>query len=212
MWFPEDFWLAEKCKRRCCQLESTRPAKQWNANLSIFAKLCYIATSDKRQRKRHMSVAQIIPALGKPFSCVHAFVFFILIASGWVGDENAGGRVNSGETDGQNLPADGQEHGRQALPWRVHWGLAIVFSSPSSSIPTLVSNWVTEWLMIINMSDRPMSGHYLTFLMKPLESSEQISSHFRISTLFSLAVRMLPRCFLSVRKLEVIWPEVECFT
>ena len=146
MWFPEDFWLAEKCKRRCCQLESTRPAKQWNANLSIFAKLCYIATSDKRQRKRHMSVAQIIPALGKPFSCVHAFVFFILIASGWVGDENAGGRVNSGETDGQNIPADGQEHGRQALPWRVHWGLAIVFSSPSSSIPTLVSNWVTEWL------------------------------------------------------------------
>ena len=177
MWFPEDFWLAEKCKRRCCQLESTRPAKQWNANLSIFAKLCYIATSDKRQRKRHMSVAQIIPALGKPFSCVHAFVFFILIASGWVGDENAGGRVNSGETDGQNLPADGQEHGRQALPWGVHRGLAIVFSSPSSSIPTLVSNWVTEWLMIINMSDRPMSGHYLTFLMKPLESSEQISSN-----------------------------------
>ena len=142
MWFPEDFWLAEKCKRRCCQLESTRPAKQWNANLSIFAKLCYIATSDKRQRKRHVSVAQIIPALGKPFSCVHAFVFFILIASGWVGDENAGGRVNSGETDGQNLPADGQEHGRQALPWGVHWGLAIVLSPPSSSIPTLVSSWV----------------------------------------------------------------------
>ena len=62
--------------------------------------------------------------------------------------------------------------------------------------------------MIINMSDRPMSGHYLTFLMKPLKSSEQISSHSRISTLFSLAVRMLPRCFLSVRKLEVVHKEV----
>ena len=158
MWFPEDFWLAEKCKRRCCQLESTRPAKQWNANLSIFAKLCYIATSDKRQRKRHVSVAQIIPALGKPFSCVHAFVFFILIASGWVGDENAGGRVNSGETDGQNLPADGQEHGRQALPWGVHWGLAIVFSPPSSSIPTLVSNWVTyDYQYERSTNERPLS-------------------------------------------------------
>ena len=57
-----------------------------------------------------------------------------------------------------------------------------------------------------------MSNHYLTFLTKPLQSWEQISSHFRISTLFSLAVRILLGCFLWVRKLEVIWPEVECCT
>ena len=59
---------------------------------------------------------------------------------------------------------------------------------------------------------KQMRGHYLTFLAKPLKSWEQISSHFRISTLFSLALRLLPRCFLWVRKLEVIWPEVDCCT
>ena len=63
---------------------------------------------------------------------------------------------------------------------------------------------VSEWLMIINLSDPPMSNHYLTFLTKPLQSWEQISSHFRISTLFYLAVRILQHCFLWVRKLEVI--------
>ena len=59
-----------------------------------------------------------------------------------------------------------------------------IFSCPSSSLPTLVSEWVSDWFMIINLSDRPMRGHYLTFLTKPLKSWEQISSHFRISTLF----------------------------
>ena len=51
-----------------------------------------------------------------------------------------------------------------------------------------------------------MSRHYLTFLTKPLKSWEQ--SHFRISTLFSLAVRILPRCFLWEWKLEVVHKEV----
>ena len=60
--------------------------------------------------------------------------------------------------------------------------------------------------------DWPMSRHFLTFLTKTLKAWEQISSHFRISTLFSLAVRILPLCFRWVRKFEVIWPEVECCT
>ena len=56
----------------------------------------------------------------------------------------------------------------------------------------------------MNLNDRPMSRHYLTFLTEPLKSWEQISSHFRISTLFSLAVRTLPRCFLWVVVTKVI--------
>ena len=61
--------------------------------------------------------------------------------------------------------------------------------------------------MIINLSD-----YYLTFLTKPLKSWEQISSYFRISTLFSLAVRLFPHYFLWVRNFEVILPEVEYCT
>ena len=33
-----------------------------------------------------------------------------------------------------------------------------LFSCPSSSIPTLVSEWLTEWFMIINLSDRRVNA------------------------------------------------------
>ena len=75
----------------------------------------------------------------------------------------------------------------------------------------IISIWLSHWWFIIQ-SNRPMSGHSPTFLTKPLKSWEQTSSHFGISTLFYLAVRILPRCFLWVRKLKVIWPEVEWTT
>ena len=52
--------------------------------------------------------------------------------------------------------------------------------------------------------DWPMSRHFLTFLTKTLKAWEQISSHFRISTLFSLAVHILPHCFLWVMVTKVI--------
>ena len=89
-----------------------------------------------------------------------------------------------------------------------------IFSCPSSSIPTYGRDWVTDDYQFEQSTRKPMSGHYLTFLTKPLKSWEQISSHFRISALFSfaLAERILPRWFLWVRRLEVIWPEVECCT
>ena len=78
----------------------------------------------------------------------------------------------------------------------LEWGGGL-YSSPISAalaalyFPSWVTDWVTESLMIINLSDPPMSRHYLTFLTKPLKSWEQISSNFRIAELFSLAVRIL---------------------
>ena len=45
----------------------------------------------------------------EPFSCHFLYL-------GWFGDEDARGRVDPREEDGQDLQADGQEHGRKALP------------------------------------------------------------------------------------------------
>lgn len=44
------------------------------------------------------------------------------LQDGWVGDEDAGGREHTGEADGQDLPPDGPQQGRQAEPGGVHRG------------------------------------------------------------------------------------------
>lgn len=44
------------------------------------------------------------------------------IQDGGVRDEDARGRVDAGEADGQDLPANGQKPGRQAVPGGVHRG------------------------------------------------------------------------------------------
>ena len=59
---------------------------------------------------------------------------------------------------------------------------AKVWSFFLAAIATLyLHRYLSDWFMIINLSHRPMSRRYLTFLTKTLESWEQISSHFRIS-------------------------------
>ena len=42
------------------------------------------------------------------------------LQDGRLGDEDAGGRVDAGEEDGQDLPSDGQEHGRKIVARRIH--------------------------------------------------------------------------------------------
>ena len=50
----------------------------------------------------------------------YSIPIFILPPPGWFGHENARGRVHAREEDGQDLPPDGQEHGRKTLPRRVY--------------------------------------------------------------------------------------------
>jgi len=42
------------------------------------------------------------------------------LQDGGLGHEDAGGRVDAGEEDGQDFPADGQEHGRKIIPRRIY--------------------------------------------------------------------------------------------
>ena len=48
-----------------------------------------------------------------------------LTSLGWISDEDAGGRVDPGEEDGQDLQADGQKHGRQTVSGGVHRGQSL---------------------------------------------------------------------------------------
>lgn len=56
------------------------------------------------------------------FRVIEGLLFLGNLQDGWVGDEDAGGREHTGEADGQDLPPDGPQQGRQAEPGGVHRG------------------------------------------------------------------------------------------
>ena len=117
------------------------------ANLPIFAK----ATSGKPPTCTKMSAAHFILTQGNPspkYQSLLPFLYFF--PQGWVGYENARGWVDSREENGQDFPANGQEHGRQTLTRGVYWGLAVCpsFAYPlSMAMLAKVTCWQRGYLL-----------------------------------------------------------------